>query len=303
MPIPPPSQFDIFLQGAVYIFLFSAVTAGVFFLGQWVMSWYEVYEGEYVQRAEEDLYGMFMTMPPQRVLQATFLCFTLGFLIVLLLIGNYDTTFASVLTISISLAAGFAASLIPKFLIKRAGLQRLKLFDLQLLDSLLSMSNALKAGFSILQAFESVVQEKTNPISQEYDLFLREVRLGVKFEVASENLMKRVPSDDLQIVLTGIETARQTGGNLTEVFDRLAMVIRERMKVQGRIQALTAQGRMQGKVMALLPFVMGYAFYRQQPEMMMAFLTSVPGMFSILIILVLIAVATLMIRKIVNIDV
>lgn len=303
MPISSPTQLDFALQCAIYIFLFTAVTAGVFLLGKWVTGWYTAYEGEYVQRAEEDLYAMFISMPPQRLLQATGLCFIFGFLATLLLVGNYSTTFATILTVSISLSAGIAASFIPKFLIKYAAKQRLKLFDVQLLDSLLSMSNALKAGFSILQAFESVVQEKINPISQEYDLFLREVRLGVKFEVASENLMKRVPSDDLQIVLTGIETARQTGGNLTEVFERLAMVIRERMKVQGKVQALTAQGRMQGKVMALLPFVMGYAFYRQQPQMMMSFLTSIPGMFSILIILGLIIIATLMIRKIVNIDV
>jgi tight adherence protein B len=265
--------------------------------------WYASYEEQFVLRTEQDLYGMFSSLPPQKILQASFGCFAFVFVLILFLFGRFDSTLATVLSLIFAGLLGLAASFLPRVLIKRAAAKRIQKFNLQLLDALLSMSNALKAGFSINQTFEALVDEKRDPLSQEFDLLLREIRLGVKFEVAAENLLKRVPSEDLQIVLAGIETARQTGGNLTEVFERLATVIRERMRVQGRIESLTAQGRLQGWAVGLMPFLLGVGFYYIQPNLMTKFVQSVEGVFMLMIMLFLQTIGFYFIRKIVNIDV
>lgn len=290
---------------AVFFTAFCGLAAGlaVYGGGHALANWYFSYEKSYVEKTEEDLYGMFSSLSPQRVLQWSLGCFVVTFFLVLAVIGQFGSVTSTLVSLSFSAGVGLAASLIPRWVIARATVLRIEKFDLQLLDALLSMSNGLKAGFSITQVFESIVEEGKNPIAQEFDLLMRELRLGVKFEVAAENLAKRVPSEDLRIVLAGIEVARQTGGNLTEVFDRLAVVIRERMRVQGRIQSLTAQGRMQGIVVGLMPFGLAIVLYFMQPVMMIGFVKSTAGILAIIVMIILQAMGFLVIRKIVTIDV
>jgi len=208
---------------------------------------------------------MFSNLSPKRFLQWSIGCFFIGFSLVFLVIGNYDSLLWFGITFGVSVLVGLACSLLPRIGLKRAAKQRLLKFDLQLLDALMSMSNSLKAGFSILQAFRGgrpgeagADRAGVRPLSPG-DSPRGEVR------GAAENLGKRVPSEDLQIMMLGIETARQTGGNLTEVFDRLAEVIRERMKIQGRIRSLTAQGRLQAWAVGLMPFVLAVGVYFIQP--------------------------------------
>jgi tight adherence protein B len=137
--------------------------------------------------------------------------------------------------------------------VRRLRARRLAAFNLQLVDALVSMSNALRAGFSIQQAFESIVKEGKKPIAQEFSVFLQQMRIGVRFEDALKNLEERVGSEDLTLMVRAVEIARQTGGNLTETFDRIADTIRERSRIEGRIKALTAMGRLQGIVVGLIP--------------------------------------------------
>lgn len=290
---------------AVPALVLGAVAGGAAFYSgsQIFLKWYSSYEEDYVQRTEDDLFSMFSSLSPQRVLQWSLGCFGVMFVLTLLAVGRFDSTTSAVLSLGFATILGLLATTLPRLMIKQGKVMRLKKFDLQLLDALLSMSNALKAGFSIIQAFESIVEEGKNPIAQEFDLLLRETRLGVKFEVASENLAKRMPSEDLNIVLAGIEVARQTGGNLTEVFDRLAVVIRERMRVQGRIQSLTSQGRLQGWVVGLMPFGLAVVLYMLQPSMMEGFVRSPIGIMAIFAMLCLQALGFYAIRKIVAIDV
>jgi len=285
------------------IFAGLAMGCAVYAGGHALSRWYSDYETQYVERTGEDLYGMFSSLSPARVLQASLTCFAVVFVLSLLAVWDFESEVRGFVSLLIAAMMGLLASLLPRLILKRLFILRLQKFDLQLLDALLSMSNALKAGFSILQAFESVVQEGKNPISQEFDLFLREIRLGIKFEAACENLGKRVPTEDLQIVLAGIETARLTGGNLTEVFDRLATVIRERMRIQGRIRSLTAQGRLQGWVVGLMPIFLGVALYLMQPAMILSFLQSGVGICLVLLMLLLEAAGFFLIRRIVTIDV
>jgi tight adherence protein B len=177
------------------------------------------------------------------------------------------------------------------------------MFNSQLVDTLVNMSNALKAGFSITQAIEAVVNEGEQPIAQEFGLFLQQTRVGVTFSEALENLDRRVGSQDLTLVVQAIEAARRTGGNLTEVFEKIAATIRERMRIEGRIRTLTAQGRLQGLVVSIMPVIIGVAMMLVDPGLAGPFFRSSAGLFVGLAAACLIGLGALVIRKIVNIDI
>ena len=176
-------------------------------------------------------------------------------------------------------------------------------FNIQLVDALTHMSNALKAGFSINQAFETIVENGENPIAQEFNLFLQQIRVGVGFNEALVNMDQRVASDDLTIVCTSIDIARRTGGNLTEIFDKISLTIRERMRIESRVRTLTAQGRLQGIIVGSMPVVLGVALTIIRPSMMMPFLASLTGMIAVFVMMVLLTLGALTIRKIIRIDV
>ena len=176
-------------------------------------------------------------------------------------------------------------------------------FDDQLTEALGTMSNALRAGFSISQAFESVAESDLHPISDEFALLLQQLRVGMSFDDALASLDKRIGSDDLTLVVTAIDIARKTGGNLTEIFDRISDTIRGRMRIERRVRTLTAQGRLQGIVVSLMPFGLGVVMTVMKPNLMMPFLTSFKGIACIVLALILVICGWFVIRKITRIDV
>ena len=176
-------------------------------------------------------------------------------------------------------------------------------FNQQLPEAIAVMTNALRAGFSISQAFDSVVEQGESPMSEEFAILQQQLKLGMGFEDAVESMSRRVGSDDLTLVTTAILISRRTGGNVTEIFDRIAETIRGRMKVERKVRSLTAQGRLQGVVVSLMPFVLGLLMTILRPGLMIPFLSSPAGMLAVLATCVLIAFGWLMIRRIVRIDV
>jgi len=126
--------------------------------------------------------------------------------------------------------------------------RRREKFNLQLPEALGTMSNALRAGFSISQAFDSVAARGDAPISEEFAILQRQLKIGMSFEDALESLSQRVGSDDLTLVTTAILISRRTGGNVTEIFDKISETIRGRLRILRKVKTLTAQGRMQGIV-------------------------------------------------------
>ncbi len=176
-------------------------------------------------------------------------------------------------------------------------------FNQQLPEALATMSNALRAGFSISQAFDSVVEQGEKPMSEEFAIVQQQLKIGMSFEDALESLSQRVGSDDLTLVTTAILVSRKTGGNVTEIFDKISETIRGRMRVERKVKSLTAQGRLQGIVISVLPFLLGIAITVMKPKMMLPFLTSPAGILSVVAMCVLIALGWLMIRKIIRIDV
>ena len=176
-------------------------------------------------------------------------------------------------------------------------------FDEQLTDALGTMSNALRAGFSIAQAFESVAEADLHPISDEFALLLQQMRVGMSFDDALASMEKRVSSDDLSLVVTAIDIARKTGGNLTEIFDSISNTIRGRMRVERKVRTLTAQGRLQGLVVSLMPLILCVIMTMMKPKLMIPFLTSLSGIACLLVASVMVFVGWLVIRKIVTIKV
>ena len=142
---------------------------------------------------------------------------------------------------------------LPRFWLNRRKNGRLKAFNGRLADTITLIANALRAGSSFLQAIEMVVRESEPPISTEFGRVIREVNLGLPFEDALQNMVRRVKSDDLELMATAISVQHQVGGNLAEILDSIAFTIRERVRIKGEIRTLTAQQRLSGYVVGFLP--------------------------------------------------
>jgi tight adherence protein B len=158
----------------------------------------------------------------------------------------------------IGLLIGF---MLPRFWLGRRKNGRLGKFNKQLPDTITLIANALRAGSSFLQAIELVVREAAPPISTEFGRVIREVNLGLSFDVALENMVRRVRSEDLELMATAISIQHNVGGNLAEILDSIAYTIRERVRIQGEIRTLTAQQRLSGYVVGFLPIgLAGFLF-------------------------------------------
>ena len=176
-------------------------------------------------------------------------------------------------------------------------------FNSQLPEALATMSNALRAGFSVAQAFDSVVEQAENPMSEEFAILQRQLRVGMGFEEALESMSGRVGSEDLSLVTTALIISRKTGGNVTEIFDRISDTIRSRMRIERKVKSLTAQGRMQGLIVSAMPLFLGLAMAVLKPGIMLPFLASAAGLASVAATVALVAAGWLMIRRIIRIDV
>lgn len=144
--------------------------------------------------------------------------------------------------------------------------QRLKLFEGQLPDALGLIANSLRSGYSFLQALEVVGREMPEPISRELGQVLRENKVGIPLEEALAGLARRVNSPDLDLVITAVLIQRQVGGNLAEIVEKIAMTIKQRLQLLGQVRALTAQGRLSGWIVALLPVGLGLVLNAVNPE-------------------------------------
>ena len=261
------------------------------------------YVSEYTADTARQFEDLFLFIPSGQILLFTHIAAAGVFLLLFMAAGNVGSA-AGVLR---GLAAGAVGAVgiyfIPRFILKLMRRRRIERFNGQLSQALGGMSNALKAGFSIQQAFEAIVQEKENPIAQEFGMFLQQLRVGVKFDEALSDMDRRIGSEDLTLMIQSIEIARQTGGNLTEVFDRIAETIRERRRVEGKIKSLTAQGRIQGRVVGAMPVVLGIVLYFLDPQMMLSFVRSTVGIVVLCAVVAMEICGMLIIRRIVDIDV
>jgi tight adherence protein B len=281
-------------MAAALVFLFAA--ASVFFLAFVALDVlhkaFKQYQARYVTKSINDLSGMFLFIEPGQILllnsAALLLCALAGFW----LGGAFFAALASV--------AGFFA---PAVALRFYRDRRIQKFNAQLTEALQQMANALRAGLTFPQAMNEIGRQSDAPLRQEFGLFSKEVKLGVSLEQAMVNLASRVGSDDLELVATSTNIARQLGGNLSEMFETIAATIRERFRLEGKIAALTSQGKLQGLVVASLPLFIGLFFNSYRPDLLQPMFETAYGYILVSTIILLEAIGFLLIRRIVAIDV
>jgi tight adherence protein B len=257
----------------------------------------------YEKEMSQSLEAMFLFVPARRLVDLGWMSGSLVFMITMLPFCSLDPIYLPIIGLFFASIMGIAAFHLPKLAVNILKKRRLERFNLQLLEVLPMMSNALRAGFSIMQAFESVAEGTDGPMRQEVSLFLQQTRVGVSFSDALNEFDRRVGSEDLTLICTSIEIARRAGGNLTEIFDSIAATIRARLRIHRHVKTLTAQGRLQGIVIGTMPFVLGIGLAIFKPDLMIPFACSMIGAIALGITTILVICGGLMIRKIVTIDV
>jgi tight adherence protein B len=160
---------------------------------------------------------------------------------------------------------------IPRFYVKRQQTVRLNKFNDQLGDMLNLMVNGLRAGYSTMQAMEAISRELPAPICDEFHRVVQEMQIGIPMEKALDNLLRRIPSEDLDFVVTAINVQREVGGNLSEILDTISFTIRERVRIKGEIRVMTAQVRSSGLVLSLIPVFLTLALWFISPEYISSF--------------------------------
>ncbi|NWG33242.1 MAG: type II secretion system F family protein [Chloroflexi bacterium] len=199
---------------------------------------------------------------------------------------------------------------VPRFYVKRQQVARIRKFDDQLGDMLNLMVNGLRAGYSTMQAMEAVSRELPSPISDEFRRVVQEMQIGIPMEKALENLFRRIPSDDLDFVITAINVQREVGGNLSEILDTISFTIRERVRIKGEIRVMTANVRASGTILSLIPLGLGLALWFISPEYIGTFFAPNPflgqplcGIIAIAVIVGLILAGYFVMMKIADIEV
>lgn len=191
----------------------------------------------------------------------------------------------------------------PTIVHKRMTVQRRKKLIYQLPDTLDSLVGALRSGMSLTQAFGLLAEQLPKPSSQEFGLVVRKLRMGVSLDDVLMGLEQRVESQEYTMFATSMRIAREVGGNLTESLERLADTMRKKLQMEGKIEALTSQGKLQGIIVGCLPLALMWVLTIMEPEAMAPLFNTMLGYAVLFVIFLLEFVGFILIRKIVRIDV
>lgn len=203
----------------------------------------------------------------------------------------------------VTLLGGVVGFFLPRWYVAYLQGKRLKAFNDQLGDILNMLVSGIRAGYSILQAMEAVSKEMGPPASEEFARVVREVQLGIPMSQALDNLLRRVPSDDLDMTITAIKVQQEVGGNLAEVLDNISFTIRERVRIKGEIRALTAQARASAYIVSFLPVGVAILVYLINPKFMGKMFTHPCGWIMLGVAVAGIVAGFFITRKIANIEV
>jgi len=191
----------------------------------------------------------------------------------------------------------------PGIYLKIQQQRRLQAFNNQLGDAINLLANSLRSGYSLLQSIETVARELPSPISEEFARVVREIGLGLSNEQAMNNMLRRIQSDDLDLMITAINVQHEVGGNLAEILEIIGFTIRERVRIKGEIRVLTAQGMISGYIISLLPIILGLILYAMNPDYIAAMFQQVCGWIMIGVAVTGIITGFIAIQKIVRIEV
>ena len=248
----------------------------------------------YKKKIQVQLTRAHLLLRAEEYITLCLILFTVLFFLVIMLKGALHWPLA--------VLVGIAGWLAPSFILKSKIKKRVKNLNDQLGDAIILISNSLKAGYSFFQAVDAVSKEMSGPISEEFILLQKEINLGLNTDKALENMANRVMSDDLELVVTAVMIQRQVGGNLAEVLDNISSTIRDRVRIKTEIKTVTAQGRLSGIIISVLPIVLGIVIYLINPELMSLLFTEPLGILILIVSVIMESIGIFLIRKIVQIE-
>jgi len=251
------------------------------------------YRERFTERARFQVQEFFLFIDPRQLFAVNLAVMALGALLVWLVTGSA----------LIAAPAFFLLAMLPRLVYARMRRRRLRRFEEQLPDALMMLAGALRAGAGLNSAMQQLVAEAQVPLAQEFALALREQRLGLTLEQSLNNLARRVPTQTTTLVVSAMRIAAETGGGLTETLERTAHTIRSRLQMEGKIAALTAQGKLQAWVVGLLPLILIAILHRMEPEAMSPLWQTRVGWAVLTIVAFLEMMGIYVIRKIIAIDV
>lgn len=271
--------------GAI-VFLFAWLN------GPQLITGWKRFERSYLERLHRALDAIYSRTDPKKYFYTHVFLTTFLFIFVTYLLGPVN-----------GLLIAFLVGVFPWMSLARAHRKRLDRFEDQIPDGLISLSNSLRAGLTLPQAFGILVDNSTPPLSQEFGLMLKEHRLGLTLDEAMNNMGERLRSKNLDLVITSVQVARVAGGNLPQVFEDTAEAIRDIRRLEDKIETMTAQGRLQAWVLGSLPLGMAFLIYRVDPTMVAPLWEDPIGWIILFFIALFEIVGIFMIRKIVSVDV
>lgn len=251
------------------------------------------YQETFTSTASSNMADMFLFVDPNQLFIINIVAIVIMPALVWLITRDIPATLAMLAIII----------LMPTLIYRSIRKKRLQRFEAQLPDALAMVAGAMRAGASLSIALEGLVKEQPAPISQEFELFMKEQRLGVDFEDSLKKMEKRNPIPDFSMLITALLINREVGGNLAETMESLGETLRRKAMMEGKIQSLTAQGKLQGIVMTGLPVLLGVLLDFMEPEAMSKLWTTTVGWVVMAVIIFMEIMGYIMIRKITSIDV
>jgi tight adherence protein B len=251
------------------------------------------YRSQFTERARFQVQEFFLFIDARQLFVANLGIMTLGAIAAYVVSG----------TLLLAVPVFFALALVPRVLYSVMRKRRMRRFEEQLPDALMMLAGGMRAGGGLVGAMSQMVAEAPAPLSQEFTLLLREQRLGVTLDQSLTGLARRMPTQTTVLVVSAIRIAAETGGGLSEALERTAQTIRSRLQMEGKISALTAQGKLQAWVVGLLPVALMMVLNWLEPAAMSLLWHSAVGWAVLGVLTVLEAMGVYVIRKIIAIDV
>jgi tight adherence protein B len=251
------------------------------------------YKETFTESASANMSDMFMTVDANQLFKFNLIAMVILPILAYVFLGDPITTIAIFCLLAF----------LPAFIYGSMRKKRLRKFEEQLPDGLAMLSGAMRAGASLNIALENLVKEQPAPLSQEFELFMREQRIGTDFDISLQHMEKRLPLQDFAMISSALRINREIGGNLAEILESLADTLRKKHQMEGKIESLTAQGKLQGIVMTGLPVLLAFLLYFIERAAMEKLWTTPVGWAVLSIIVIMEFMGYIMIRKITSIDV
>jgi len=281
----------------LYYLSYVLVAAGLGLLGysmyEAVQLGYVKYRESYDKKVGNELQRNFKPLSPDRFFRNNILTMVALALLGYMMSESFFWAFVF----------GAGGYILPRLMLKYEAYKRAEKLELQLVDALYVLSNSVSAGLTMPMACEVVTKQLVPPVSQEFGLLVNEHRLGVPFDQAMENMARRLRSNNFDLLVTSVLVARQTGGNIAEIFKTLAESIKEIMRLEAKVKALTAQGRMQAFVLGGLPFFMAAVLSKISPDLMKPLFNTPQGTVILAVAFLFWIVGIYLIRKVISIDI